>query len=363
MAESYDQGLKVEAGRYISHPPEPPHLIMMWYKAEQKQLINEFKEANPGTSPKAVEKWVELDADGNWVAREGVSPTPAQILHAGTLKKELPLVGYAPWENHFYLGIAFSVLLAIFIVAAAPIRANSRKAMRAPGRFQMFAEMVTGAFDQFCKGLLGEENGRRYMPYIATLFCLILICNFMGMIPTMRAPSASIIITLSFALCTFLVVQFTAWTKLGPLTYLHHLAGSPKDAIGWALSPLFLLLEIISDFIAKPLSLALRLFGNIFGKDILLGAFLGMGITLMAVIAGPVGDYVGIPLTVPFYFLGLLLSTIQALVFSLLSVIYIMLVLPHDHDHHEDVGEEMLGRAPAVPEGGAKAPIHEALPG
>ncbi|MCC5875636.1 MAG: hypothetical protein JJU11_05395, partial [Candidatus Sumerlaeia bacterium] len=74
-----------------------------------------------------------------------------------------------------------------------------------------------------------------------------------------------------------------------------------------------------------------------------------------------VGNVIGLPLTIPFYFLGLLLSTIQALVFSLLSVIYIMLVLPHDHDHHEEV-DDMLGRAPSVPEGGVNAPIHEALP-
>lgn len=362
MAETYDQGIPVEAGRYISHPPEPPHLIMMWYKAEQKQLIDAYKLEHPGTSPKAVESWVEKDEEGNWVTVEGQSPSAAQFLHAGTLKKELPLVGYAPWENHFYLGIACLVLLGIFLVATSPIRRSPQKAMRAPGRFQMFAEMVGGAFDSFCKGLLGETNGRKYMPYIATLFCLILICNFMGMIPTMRAPSASIIITMSFALCTFIVVQITAWTRLGPLTYIHHLMGSPKDVIGWVLSPLFLLLEIISDFIAKPLSLALRLFGNIFGKDILLGAFLGMGILLMGAMAEPVAAVIGIPLTIPFYFLGLLLSTIQALVFSLLSTIYIMLVLPHDHDEHEHHGEEMVGRTPAMPEGGAKAPIHEAVP-
>src|SRR5690606_24744318 len=113
--------------------------------------------------------------------------------------------------------------------------------------------------------------------------------------------------------------------------------GSPKDAIGWFLSPLFLVLEMISDFLAKPLSLSLRLMGNILGKDILLGAFLGMGISLVGVISPELSGYFGIPLTIPFYFLGLLLSTIQALVFSLLTMIYITMVLPHDHDHaHAD---------------------------
>jgi F-type H+-transporting ATPase subunit a len=229
--------------------------------------------------------------------------------------------------------------------------------MRRPTRWQMLIEMVVGGFEGFCRGVLGDKHGRTYMPFIGTLFCLILISNLLGLIPLMRAPTASIVITFSLALCTFIVVQSTAWLKLGPLTYIHHLMGSPRDFLGWALSPLFLVLEVISDFVAKPMSLALRLFGNIFGKDILLGAFMVMGIQLVGVMAGPLGDYIGVPLTVPFYFLGLLLSAIQALVFALLSMIYIMLVLPHDHDHdHEH------DHAEGHDHGHHREEVHEAVP-
>jgi F-type H+-transporting ATPase subunit a len=77
--------------------------------------------------------------------------------------------------------------------------------------------------------------------------------------------------------------------------------------------------------------------GNILGKDILLGSFLFMGIAIVGVIAPGADSYFGLPLSLPFYFLAILLSTIQALIFALLSTIYILLVLPHDHDHH---GEE-----------------------
>jgi F-type H+-transporting ATPase subunit a len=107
--------------------------------------------------------------------------------------------------------------------------------------------------------------------------------------------------------------------------------------------------------------------GNILGKDILLGAFLGMGISLTA-LAGI--DFVGLPLTYPFYFLGLLLSTIQALVFSLLTMIYIMMVLPHDHDHDHDHGHEddhghghtAAGHGHGGHHGAAKKVVHEAMP-
>lgn len=328
-------------GRYIEHPPEPPHLIQVLYKLEQKQLIADYQAVNPDAkAPKAVEHWLELDAEGNWVQKPGEKPTVAQVLHAGTLKEPLPLVGYAPWENHVFFLVALIFVVALFGWLTAPFRSNRRGAMRNPCRRQAFVEMIVGGFDDFCRGILGPQNGRLYMPYIATLFTVILTCNLMGLIPLLRAPTASLVITFSLALCTFFVVQGTAWIRLGPTTYLHHLMGSPKDAIGWVLSPLFLVLELISDFVAKPLSLALRLFGNIFGKDILLGAFLGMGVTLAAALVGSTADTymgVGVPLTVPFYFLGLLLSTIQALVFSLLTCIYITMVLPHDH-HHDDHG-------------------------
>jgi F-type H+-transporting ATPase subunit a len=336
---------KPVAGRYIEHPPEPPHFIQMLYKGEQKALKKAYLEAHPEvkeylkSNPKAYEKfavesWLRKNPEtGKWEQVEGQKPTTLQILHAGTLKEPLPLIGYAPWENHVFFGIGGIFLIALFVYLTQGVRGDRRKALREPSRPQMVIEMIVGAFDDFCKGVLGEQNGRFYMPFIGTLFMLILTLNLMGLVPGMKASTASIVITFSLALCSFIVVQATAWIKLGPLTYLHHLAGSPKDAVGWVLAPLFLVLEGISDFVAKPLSLALRLMGNILGKDILLGAFLGMGISLTSLVG--ISQF-GVPLTYPFYFLGLLLSTIQALVFSLLTMIYVMMVLPHDHDHDHD---------------------------
>lgn len=354
----------VELGRYIKHPPEPPHLIQILYKMEQKKLIKEYQAANPGAeAPSVIEEWLAKDpVTGELKPVEGKSPTLYQTLHAGTLQKPLPLIGYAPWENHVFFGLAAIILIAIFWFGTAPIRSNRRQAMKQPSRIQALIEMIVGGFDEFCKGVLGEQNGRFYMPFIATLFSVILINNFMGLIPIMRAPTSSLVITFSLALCSFIVVQSTAWIRLGPLTYVHHLMGSPKDAIGWLLSPLFLILECISDFVAKPMSLALRLMGNILGKDILLGAFLGMGIALTGLVSKSLGDVIGVPLTIPFYFLGILLSTIQALVFSLLTMIYIMMVLPHDHDHdhdHEHGAEAHHDHGHAAH---PKRVVHEAVP-
>jgi F-type H+-transporting ATPase subunit a len=105
------------------------------------------------------------------------------------------------------------------------------------------------------------------------------------------------------------------------------MAGSPRDVISWCMVPLLFPLHIIGE-LAKPFSLALRLFGNITGEDTLVAVFVGLGIAILAF------SPVGVPLQLPFYFLGLLLSTIQALVFTLLSTIYILLMLPHEEHAH-----------------------------
>lgn len=320
-AHGHDAHAGAHHGRHVTHPPEPPHLIQLWFQSDYKALKKEGK--NPYGD-----------------VGEGQEPlTTKQILHVGRLEKPIPLIGYAPWENHVYFGLSCVVLVLLAVVLTAGFRRERRTAMRRPTRLQVLTEMIVDGFDNFVKGVLGDHHGRFYLPYIGTLFFLVLVMNLMGLIPTLRAPSASIVITVSLALCTLLVVQFTAWVKLGPLHYLWHLAGSPQTPVQWALSPLFLLLEAMSDFVIKPLSLSLRLMGNILGKDILLGSFLFMGISLAGLLAAGSEKYVGLPLGLPFYFLGLLLSTIQALIFALLSAIYILLVLPHDdheHDEHHD---------------------------
>ena len=147
------------------------------------------------------------------------------------------------------------------------------------------------------------------------------------MIPLGHSPSTSLNITASLAIVVFLYAQWTGISRLGIGGYLHHLAGSPTDVIGWCMVPLLFPLHIIGE-LAKPFSLALRLFGNITGEDTLIAVFVGLGVAILAF------SPVGIPLQIPFYFLGLLLSTIQALVFTLLSTIYILLMLPHEEHAH-----------------------------
>lgn len=238
--------------------------------------------------------------------------------------------GVGWWLSTFvapiYSWLIIGIVSALFMHGASRLRDR-------PGRIQVAVEWLVETFDQFICGILGREHGRRFLPFLGTLFLFIWLNNLAGMVPFFMAPTSQIQTTAALALCVFCYVQYVALTELGPKAYLYHLAGEPSGVVMWCMSPLFLLLHLIGE-LAKPLSLALRLFGNILGEDILLGSFMLMGAAIMAFLGL---GWIGVPLHFPFFFLSLLLGTIQALVFTLLSTIYILLVLPHET--HEPHGE------------------------
>lgn len=196
-----------------------------------------------------------------------------------------------------------------------------------PGKLQNFLELCVEGMFNFITTILGKD-AVKYTPFLGTLFFYILINNLWGIIPGGHSPSTSINITASLAIMVFLYSQYTGITRLGIIGWADHLAGQPRNIIGWVLVPLLLPIHVVGE-IAKPASLALRLFGNITGEDILVAAFVGLGLMVLSGLHSPVG----LPLNVPFILLGILLSTIQALVFTLLSTIYILLMLPHAEGH------------------------------
>jgi F-type H+-transporting ATPase subunit a len=135
----------------------------------------------------------------------------------------------------------------------------------------------------------------------------------------------------ALALVVFIYSQYIGFKELGPLGWLDHMAGSPRTAIGWGLVPLMLPIHLMGE-LAKPISLACRLFGNIFGEDMLMVGFAMLGIGMLSFANIPAG----IPVHAIFFPLQLLTSTLQAFVFTVLTTIYILLMLPHDDHGHEE---------------------------
>lgn len=216
------------------------------------------------------------------------------------------------WEH---LSYSLVIVLALGILAYFAGRKNSL----IPDRLQNCAEVVVGGLNDFVCGIMGP-GGRKYAPFIGTLFIYILFMNLSGLIPFMKAPTASWSTTLALALCVFFYVQYTAIRELGFLGYLDHLAGKQRGALAFTIiMPLFMLILHILTELIRPISLSLRLRGNIWGDEVLIALLSGFGIK-------------GLPLLLFNMLMGILASVVQAAVFCLLTTIYLALVLNHEEE-------------------------------
>ncbi|MEZ5357896.1 MAG: F0F1 ATP synthase subunit A [Candidatus Zixiibacteriota bacterium] len=224
---------------------------------------------------------------------------------------------------HTFAVTFFGLLIALMLMFAAMMVYRKRQLI--PGPFQNVVEMIFEGLYNMVHAMLGKETDR-YIPFLGTLFIYIWCMNMSGLVPGFHAPTSSIKMTIALAATVFLYVQYTAVTRLGIKKYLLHLCGDPSSGVTWGLAILNFPLHVFGEFI-KPVSLAARLFGNIFGEDTLIAVMISLGVVFMSIFWH--NNLVGIPFQLPFYFLSLLLGTIQALVFMMLSTSYIMMALPH----------------------------------
>ncbi len=236
--------------------------------------------------------------------------------------------GHSPVVNFLFEFrlIFFSSLVWLILGILAYLAFRKRSMIPTP--IQNFVEWAVEMLANMVTSVLGE-GGRRFIPFIGTLFLYIFGMNLFGLIPGMFSSTSKLNTTLALAICVFLYVQYTGIRSFGLLGYIHHLAGSPKSVVEWCLVPLNLPLHIIGE-LSKPISLSLRLFGNITGEDMLLAIFATLGVTMLSFTHLPVG----LPLQLPFIFLAILTSFVQALVFALLATIYFALMSKHEEEHH-----------------------------
>jgi F-type H+-transporting ATPase subunit a len=165
--------------------------------------------------------------------------------------------------------------------------------------FMTVVEVIVG----FMEGIVGKD-ARRYLPLIGALFIYIFFCNLLGDLPGFSPPTANINTNLACALCVFVYYNYVGIGKQGLFKYIRHMAGP----VLW-LAPLMLTIELISHLV-RPISLSVRLFGNMTGDHMVVELFSDLT-----------------PLFIPIIFLGLTIfvAFIQAFVFSLLSILYIAL--------------------------------------
>lgn len=204
--------------------------------------------------------------------------------------------------NHvLYMWLAMAILFSVGLIVRGRLQL-------VPGGLQNLMETVIGGLEDFTVSNIGEE-GRRFMPLLCTIFLLVLCMNYIGLVPGCDAPTANINTNIAMAVFVFLFYNVIGVQKWGP-GYIKHFMGPVA-----ALAPLMLVLETISHF-ARPLSLTLRLFGNIRGEEIVL--------ILMFMLAPVLGS-------LPMYFLFILAKTIQAFIFFMLTMLYLQGAVEHAH--------------------------------
>jgi len=209
-----------------------------------------------------------------------------------------------PWADWLVMEL---LVVAILMLLFAVLR--GRLSVDKPGKVQHLFEIIY-LFIKDTVDEIGIHHGSRYVPYFATIFIFILFMNLLGLIPTFASPTMYVAVPLGLALSSFLYYHANGVRELGLLPYLKQFLGPI-----WWLFPLMIPLEIISH-LARPLSLTVRLYANMFAGEQVTGAFLGLTKLIVPVV---------------FMALHLFVAILQAYIFTLLSMIYVNLATSHEH--------------------------------
>lgn len=208
-----------------------------------------------------------------------------------------------------------AIMIAVLLVALSLLTFGRKKTdelVIPEPRFTLrnLLELILAFLVSLAEDIIGHK-AKKYVPLLATCFIFILFMNLLGLVPGFVPPTDQMNITVGLAVVIFLSTHYYGVKENG-IAYFKHFLGPV-----WWMAPIMLPIEIISH-LARPMSLSLRLFGNITGDHLVLGIFLGL-----------------VPFVVPsiFYGLGVFISFMQAFIFTVLSMIYIAGAVAHEEEH------------------------------
>jgi F-type H+-transporting ATPase subunit a len=234
--------------------------------------------------------------------------------------------GAYPWLTKFTLlvWVAVGVIIVFFLVAY-------RDPKVVPTKRQWIAESIYGfARENIAKELIGHA-GVRFAPYFATLFCFILLTNLFGLIPGIQvSPNSHIAFPIILAVISYVMFNYVGIRKHGFVKYLKHSLIPPAP---WFILPLLIPIEFFSTFLVRPVTLALRLFANMFAGHVILLVFTVGGFALLSansVLIKPL-SLLSWALAIGLTFLETLVAILQAYVFVILTSSYVQGALAEEH--------------------------------
>jgi F-type H+-transporting ATPase subunit a len=245
----------------------------------------------------------------------------------GTAPAVAPMIYFHPSISSTILTMWIVMALILFLGILATRRMKS-----IPGRLQNGVEWAYEFGRDFAVGM-GGEGARRYYPIFAAFFILILFSNWSGLVPPigkmpqLRAPTSDVNITIGLALTSFVLFQGEGFHRLGVRGYLSKFfpLGEFRKGIGAGILAMYVgIIELFLEFV-KPVTLAMRLFGNIYGGEVALAVISALTLAVVPV---------------ALYGLEALLNVIQALIFSVLTLMFILIAIEgHGSEEHAKPAE------------------------
>ncbi|WKN29993.1 F0F1 ATP synthase subunit A [Porifericola rhodea] len=271
-----------------------------------------------------------LDEDHNYVPYKGYA-LEDDGSHLVSLEGRT-FYDFSLTKNIAAMILSVIVMLLIFPAAASRYKKAPNSA---PKGVQAFIEpVVIFIRDEVAIPAIGKHKYQRFMPYLLTVFFFILVNNLLGLLPGAANVTGNISITLTLALITFLITQFS-----GNKYYWQHIFNTP--GVPWWLLPIMIPVEIIGMF-TKPFSLMVRLFANITAGHIIILSIIGLVFIFESIAVGPVSVIFASVMN----FLELLVAFLQAFVFTLLSAIYFGGAV---EEHHHEEGKALEGEGNLAP--------------
>ncbi len=228
----------------------------------------------------------------------------------------LSVINKTPVEIQYVIGFAFIALLILTLVLVARRQITNTQAALIPDETlsaRTFFEAMTEAVLNLMESIMNRKAALFFLPLIGTCAFIIFFSNLIGLVPGFLPPTSSLSTTLAMALVIFFTTHIYGIKENG-IGYFAHFLGPIRKWYALPLMLLMLCIEIISH-LARPLSLSIRLMGNMFADHMVVGTFVAL---------------VPFVIPVPIMMLGVIVCIVQTLVFCILSTVYIGMAIAHE---------------------------------
>jgi len=260
--------------------------------------------------------------DSDWIMHHIVDANELELPFLGILPiPQFPLIygiDFTPTKHIVFMWIAALIIVLIFMIVAK----SYKKSLVPSGIANFFELLIIFVRDEIVKPTIGEGY-QKFLPYLLSLFFFVLFGNFLGLIPYSATFTSNIGVTSALAIMSFIMIQFGGMRKNGVIGYLKGLV--PHGVPGWMLV-IMIPVELLG-LLTKPFALAIRLFANMVAGHTVILALIGLIFFMGTIFVAPVS----VSFAVFIYLLEILVSLIQAYIFTMLTALFIGMAVHQEH--------------------------------